>query len=461
MRNNKGITMAALLITIIVMLILLAVSTEIIINGDIIGTTKQARNETNNKVAEQEGKVADLMDKWEDITDGKYLGLSSTEKEALKKAGGTEKRLNYISNENLKDTTKIKTVITDTGGGEVPIPVGATYVEGTENTGVVIQYKRSQFVWVPVPNAIYDGTTTITGVQGNSTDYYPMARTSTGTYAGTTEGITNYEGVLYDYSGTGASSKSAQKNNYGQNYRNGSGTPTFAEPFDLRRTSDGDWSTTANQGINLIKTHIPGYSTKTNEEIKTGWFAQLQGEYNKMVDSVNKYGGFYVGRYETSINVATGVASIEGVLPMGANTTPATTAGESWYGMYQKQKNFSGSVETDTMQSSMIWGSQWDAMLNWMLTGTEKVKVTSSSNANHSGSSNANTGAKNTDVINEIYDLEGNCKELTLEGWSTFARCYRGAAWYESSGVNATSTGSVRPWKTESKFASRLTLYIK
>ena len=66
-----------------------------------------------------------------------------------------------IQDNDLKDTTKIKTVLKGetTGSHEIPIPVGATYITGTENTGVVISYKGSEFVWVPVPIAISDTET--------------------------------------------------------------------------------------------------------------------------------------------------------------------------------------------------------------------------------------------------------------------------------------------------------------
>lgn len=72
-------------------------------------------------------------------------GLSSAEV-ALLSLGVTEKTIENLSNDNLKDATKIKAVITDSDNGEVPIPKGANYKEGTESTGVVIEYKGSEFV---------------------------------------------------------------------------------------------------------------------------------------------------------------------------------------------------------------------------------------------------------------------------------------------------------------------------
>ena len=71
-----------------------------------------------------------------------------------------------------------------------------------------------------------------------------------------------------------------------------------------------------------------------------------------MIQSVTKYGGFFVGRYETSINEITNKAqSVSDVRP--ANAGDYVTF--RWYDLYQKQKEFTESA--DKMQSYMIWGS--------------------------------------------------------------------------------------------------------
>lgn len=46
MKNNKGITLVALIITIIVMLILVGVTVSILINSNVIGKAKKAVNDT-------------------------------------------------------------------------------------------------------------------------------------------------------------------------------------------------------------------------------------------------------------------------------------------------------------------------------------------------------------------------------------------------------------------------------
>jgi hypothetical protein len=337
-----------------------------------------------------------------------YAGLSTANGDAALPNGVTEVAIADVQNENLKDTSKIKAVIKGTGTNnddEVPIPIDAKYKEGTENTGVVIEYKGSEFVWVPInSNLTVKGTEKL------------MARPATGDYAGTdANNRTNYQGALYDYSGSGESVTSTENTTYVL------GTSNYREPDVLADTSYGDWSTNSSRGYALIKQYITGMSGKTNEEIQTQWTKQLTEEYNEMIESVTKYGGFFVGRYETSYN-GTAVASVANVAPMSAQTA----SGGTWYGMYQKQKDFT--TNTDKMKSAMIWGSQYDAMLNWVMTGGDKAHITATTYGNHNGSSAVNCGSYNSgsDKMNNIYDLEGNLYEWTQEALNTNGRVERG-----------------------------------
>lgn len=55
MKDQKGITLVALVITIIVMLILVAVSITIALNGNLFDTTKDAAKGTQNALNEEQG----------------------------------------------------------------------------------------------------------------------------------------------------------------------------------------------------------------------------------------------------------------------------------------------------------------------------------------------------------------------------------------------------------------------
>lgn len=189
----------------------------------------------------------------------------------------------------------------------------------------------------------------------------------------------------------------------------------------------------------------------------------LKQGYKAMAESVAKNGGFYIGRYETSLSSATEssagttgtVQSKAGVIPTAADNSATYT----WYGLYQVQKGLSNSDYT----SSMIWGSQYDAMLNWVKngTGTDKSKITDNSGiGNNTGSLVKTTGNNNysNDSINNIRDLAGNLYEWTLDASEDSYRLVRGGCF------NDTSSPSNRiNWTPEvdsNGIGSRLTLYI-
>ena len=67
MIKNKGITLIALIITIVIMLILVAVSIDLIIDGKIFTSAEKAVNGTNEKVAQQQGRVDELMGILDDV----------------------------------------------------------------------------------------------------------------------------------------------------------------------------------------------------------------------------------------------------------------------------------------------------------------------------------------------------------------------------------------------------------
>ena len=57
--KTKGITLVALIITIIVMLILVGVSVQVVINSNLIGTAQDAGNRTETKYQE-EGNISEI-----------------------------------------------------------------------------------------------------------------------------------------------------------------------------------------------------------------------------------------------------------------------------------------------------------------------------------------------------------------------------------------------------------------
>ena len=297
--------------------------------------------------------------------------------------------------------------------------------ESTINNGLVVKGSDgSEFVWVPV-----DKNTLSAGGAKDKT----MARRISGEDA---TGKENYQGVLYDFSESNVTS--TEMNEYGQE------TDNNREP-DIVSTYDND--TKYNNGL---------FSKDT-----------LQQEYNAMIESVKKYGGFYVGRYETSLSNEDDSSSESTVTAQSKPNVIPTSANNSetsmWYGLYTKEKAYTGT--NNSVQSSMIWGSQYDAILNWIISSnsTDKEKVIKSGNAPHDLNNIYESGTQKNDKINNIYDLEGNLYEWTLEANTSDFRVLRGGDYSHSYSPSFRTTDN--PYSDDiskvSYYGSRLTLYIK
>lgn len=119
LKSTKGITLIALVVTIVVLLILAGVSINLVIgNNGIITKAKDAKKQTEQATANDQAAMSGLYDEIQD-----YLGeLPSTD---------------Y--------TTPY-------------LPTGFRKVSGTNlDTGLVIQDSAgNQYVWVEVPKSLYD-----------------------------------------------------------------------------------------------------------------------------------------------------------------------------------------------------------------------------------------------------------------------------------------------------------------
>ena len=175
-------------------------------------------------------------------------------------------------------------------------------------------------------------------------------------------------------------------------------------------------------------------------------------EYKEMIESIQKYGGFYIGRYELS--------------EAGVQKNQPTLVKTNWYNLYKKCKSLNAS---DKVETRMIWGCQWDVTMNWLISSgaktSDEVNKDSSSWGNYyltsvkadDGTTEIkasekkavlNTGITTFTMANNIYDLAGNCEEWTQEAHRTYYfRAYRGGNYFSGNGSNspASCRGSSDP----------------
>ena len=170
-------------------------------------------------------------------------------------------------------------------------------------------------------------------------------------------------------------------------------------------------------------------SSSSDVQVLNAWAQMLVDEYNETYESIKKYGGFYIGRYEIS-------GSVESPTVVQGGTVLTAEVAGNWYNLKKACNNV---VNNEYVKSEMIYGNQWDRVLNWLVeTGAktqEEVYSDSSSWGNYENSSGAaatDSGSPQTSGKNEawqannIYDLAGNYWEWTQESYRTNYRVSRG-----------------------------------
>ena len=406
-KKNQGITLIALVITIIVLLILAGISIAMLTgNNGILTQAKLAKENTALAKEDEENKLA---------KNNEYINVQTGKVIPGKMATKTEKD-NYV----------------DSDGDKATIPEGFT-VDETEkiiSKGLVVHGpdkanddNGSEFVWVPVPDINSMSQCSTAGGNCN-------LQLQDGVLKCTTHNSTDIVGKLY---------ATEQGDTFGIE------NTTYNADSGLREPA-------------IVKEYDNNASYNTIGVI----LSEMQENYKNMAISVAKYGGFYVGRYETSLSDATAnstgtsgtVQSKPGVIP----TSSADSATSSWYGLYSKQdKTYTGT--NNSVESGMIWGSQYDAILNWTKQGVDKEKITKELLGNNSGGIVATTGNSkySNDSINNIRDLGGNLEEWSQEAYDAYRVCRGG---YIYSRVSPSYRDQYGPEST-SLVGSRFTLYIK
>ena len=440
LEEKRGITLIALVITIIVLLILAGV-TIATLTGDngILTKAQEASEDTKRANAEEQVKLAVQASYG---TDGK-INMDTLNNE-LKKIDNLTYKGSPISDSNkitsLPDTVNVdgydvtinrngSTSVGDNGGNDntenivdgVTIPEGFYYVGGSKEEGIVISddpndenkgtswevaktLKGNQFVWVPVEDD---------------------------------SAFKTYEG-----------------------YKNGdidSKLENCKEPYEN------------------------GYANEVSE-------------YNAMKESVLEHDGFYVGRYEAGTASEEERTSSSGitddvVVKQGANVynyigwSNSNDMKNETGGAVQKAKEFANEKGYTSVTSTLMYGVQWDAIMAWIepryksqdieikkdLLEEKNFVADSTGKGNYREDENTNswkgkvttTGASDDYDVKNIYDLAGNVLEWTMESYYTNYRVVRGG-YYDLAGSSGPASFRSYNYPADSNvyIGFRLTLYL-
>ena len=413
-KANRGITLIALVITIIVLLILAGVAIATL-TGDngLLTKVGDARN-TSEKAGEKERIQMEVAGAY-DLT-GKLVASQVEENirnnikditnvTATAKEGTEEKffpvKVTYNNGHKYQVASDGSIMISVNAGDKAPSDSNAVYSSGDytaiipagftvsnqsgessiENGLVVTDGTTNQNEWVWIPVSSSD----LAKMYTEDTTGWNMLGTSVNTKLKTKELTTQNTFKL--------GSRELPRTNPGT-----TADPYYREP-DVLSEYDTDQS----------------YRTQAGFGDLADMATKLKNDYKDMIDSVRENGGFYIGRYE---------------LGKDSSNNPQVKAGTvmnsiNWYNLYSACKSFSsGKVE-----SRMIWGCQWDQVCRFISTlGDNKVSSLddSTSYGNYSGSTDYKTGTRNKCITNNIYDLAGNYWEWTQEAYSHYRRAFRG-----------------------------------
>ena len=315
----------------------------------------------------------------------------------------------------------------------------------------------NEWVWVPVNEEI-----------GNDDYYITLAQAET--VYGTSVSYTKYS-KLYSFVGK-------TREDYGTfhpyaGYTGGklgkpsvaTGSMEYREPAILTNTSSGDvkyYNTINKRGTTNKFTNV------------TDLAQQYVTDYENIIGSIDKYGGFYVGRYEITKEGSNRATEKPGTALTGGNYT--------WYTLYNECMTFG----KENTESSMMYGTNYDQIMQWLAISGYDVGYTGETKTGYGNHyyEDVVVKDKNTMIIvkennveqkletgqtsytksNNIFDLSGNCNEWTQEASNTLYRIRRGGGYYRSVGVANQVMTSVRltytPAYAGASFSTRPMLYI-
>lgn len=185
----------------------------------------------------------------------------------------------------------------------------------------------------------------------------------------------------------------------------------------------------------------------------------LNNELLEQLESVKKYGGFYISRYNISKSSKGKPQSVKGVMP--------------WVNInFDDAKKVASTIEdNEAVKSHLTFGAEYDSVLEWFIKTEAKtfaeIADDSTEWGNHRNTKNSpkkvvETGSREEWCVNNIYDFAGNVGEWTQEQNGSSNRVIRGSDYYFSGNLYPVAYRDCsEPNYDYGNTGFRVTLYIK
>lgn len=390
--------------------------------------TENTKSETENQITETtKNEESDNVTEstQQNVTSSTTTSTKSTKKEEIieenEATTSTEEKTKDINVENTTEetvnTVEVEDVTTDDTSTTDSTSTKTTLEEQQIKNIFDLQKERNQYVWVPI-----DDISKLYGVDNNGKLW----------------------GKLYNFSTSGRSNRNWTETNGIMSITNAT---NYREPDVVWGTGSYPYDT---DGYSLM--HSSGLGQTRYEML----VQELEQKYLEIIESIKKYGGFYIGRYETG-----GLSSTAVINKMNTDI-----GSQNWYTMYKKCLTLKGN--NNNITTMMITGSLWDETLDWLVssetTNSEGTVLTyqlvGSNSTTFGNYYNATfnyiakdaemptatetketsksviipTGSAEYTKTNNIYDMAGNVWEWTTEAYSTVVRVYRGGSYGDHGG---------------------------
>ena len=431
-RSKNGITLIALVITIIVLLILAGVALATLTGqGNIIGNAENAVGKYNNSVASEQQLLNEIE---------KYFQ-------------------NYLEGGNEDNPPTPPTPVEPPEVNENGLATENTTIKPDPNSNIQITIPAG---FAPAILTGSNSTQSLPGQDGSVANIMPADQWNSITVEDINKGIVIVDNPI-TYDNGQPTGTTPDFNEYVwipiPNFEEDFQQTAWTTPYGY--DANGDY--VSGTGV----TH-PIAKNPTNDTDKQNkyWDDSTTQEYKDMLASVEHYKGFYIGRYEAS-------QGAEDIAQSKRNISP-------WISLPQTEAITACVNNTTTANMHLMYGVEWDSVLNWLkenatisssTSGVTKImeiddiQTNSSSWGNYSNStgdaatdsgSQQNTGASEYWKANNIYDLAGNVWEWTQEKDSTGTRrAYRGGS-YNLGGDNHPAADRSRDNESSTYYTRRV-----